>query len=181
MLNLTTPSTTYLVTLQQLKAHLAIDVDTEDTRLTLLLATTRDFIERETNICWTSQVWTQTEEGFPIALKLKKTPVSSLAISYYNTSNVLTTWNSSNYYLLGNNQAAVVLPVDDFPQTYDRPNAVSCAITTGTTVPPTIQQACLLLAAHWNEHREAEIQGSITEIKIGFDRLVRSYRKGHVC
>lgn len=182
MLNLTTPSSTYLVTLAQLKSHLAIDTTTEDTRLTLLLATTRDFIERETNTCWTEQVWTQTESSFPSVLSIGKTPVSELEINYYDTDNVLTEWESSNYYLLANNQAAVVLPINDFPETYDRPDAVQITITTGTTIPPAIQQAALMLSASWNELREAEIAGTITsETKIGFDRLIRSYRKGHVC
>jgi len=185
MISQTTASTTYLVSLDQLKDHLAITDDTnEDTRLTLMLGSSRDLIERETNYCFTSQVWTQTHADFPSDwLDLDKLPITNLVVKYYDADNVLTTLNSSNYYLVQNDQYASIKPVDDWPTVYDRPEAVQLTLTCGVaSVQPAIQHACLMLCAAWSENREAEIIGTITnEIKLGYDRLIRSFRRGLVC
>jgi uncharacterized phiE125 gp8 family phage protein len=183
MLRLTTAPTDPIVSLDQLKRHLAIEHDLDDERLELLLEAASAFVEREADQAFTSQGWTQTQACFTKPLIVQKTPITSVSVKYRDTNNVEQTLSGGSYYIIRSSVDCRLLPVSGvWPETYGRPDAVTVLVTCGASpMPPEAKQACLMLAAHWNENREAEVQGSTTEIKIGFDRLIRSLRKGFIC
>lgn len=181
MLSLTTPATTTLVTLAQLKEHLNIEHTLDDDRLELLLDNASDQVERDSNLTFRSQVWTQTRWCFGNYITLGVSPVTSVVVTYYDSDNASQTLSSDDYYLSKNAYEAVIYPVESFPDSYYRPDSVTIAITAGGTIPAAAKQATLLLCGAWNENREGEIAGTIsTETKLGYERLIKSIRKGFI-
>lgn len=177
----TVAPTDTMVTLAELKSHLAIEDATHDTRLTLLLDTARDFIEKETELCFTDQTWEDVRPCFPSgAIKLKKTPLISVLLQYYDTDDVLQTF--TQYTVAETTHQVHLVANDQWPNTKTRPDALVLTTVCGfSTVPPAAKQLCLMLCGSWNELREGEIAGAITsEVKIGVNRLINTFRRGHI-
>ena len=151
-MNIITPPTDNLVTLAQLKEHLVIDFSDDDTRLNLLLETTRDFLENQTNQCLDSQMWEEKFPHFYSVTKLKKNPLQSLVVTYYDSDNALQTLDTNDYLITKTTHQSEVEAITIYPNTYARKDAVIFTYGCGySSVPAVMQQACLLLAASWNE------------------------------
>lgn len=170
---------TYIVSLTEAKNELAIDGTGQDTRLTLKLGSTRDFIENQTNICFTNQTWVQTYGCFPDCIKAVKVPVLTLTIQYYDEDNTLQTLDSTDYYILKNGMKCLVVPKDEWPNTYGRPEAVIVTTACGMSTIPDIAKALnLKLLAIENEDREGAY---LNQTSLGVDRYITALRKGFTC
>lgn len=159
MLTLVTPAASYPVTLSDLKEHLAIDVASEDDRLTAMLAAATALCETETQRAYVSQTWKQTQRAFPCGkLYLPKPPLSSVtSVKYYDADNVQQTWDSSNYYVCkGTKAQGWIEPVDNWPATYDRPDAVEIIFVAGGFAPAQVAHAIKVICGQWNEGREGQ-------------------------
>jgi len=109
-------------------------------------------------------------------------------VRYFNSAGTLTTLIKDTDYIhdLDSNPPRLQLP----PMTYwphtqpGRSNAVEVDFVVGygtnaAACPPLLQTAIQLLAAHWYEHREAVVTGTIaTEIPLAVDSILRLYQMG---
>lgn len=168
------PSDT-IISLAELKADLGITTSDDDTRLTELLEGNRDFIENEVGLCFTDQTWVQTYASFPCSIVAAKNPVQTITVQYYDSDNALQTLDSDEYYTIKNNLRHVLKPVDSWPTTYDRPEAVVLTLECGfTALPARVKRLALKLANIENEDREGAY---LKQTNLGIDRYILSLRK----
>lgn len=173
MLDLVSSANGYPITLEELKAHLAIDVDDEDTRLEALLATATSVCEAYTQRSFISQTWKLTLPSFDKKIWIPKPPTASVtSVKYYDSSNVQQTLSSSAYYLCRSERnQAWIEPVDVFPTTYNRPDAVEIVFVSGSFNPNQVKHAIKLIAAELNENREGNKGGISNTARLLLDQL----------
>jgi hypothetical protein len=213
----TPPTNSSPVSLVDVKAHLNITWSNDDTRLTELIYSAIDLIERETARCLVPTTWNEYLPGFyphwhysilnpPLVtpyvggpgyypwqfmrtkIFLTKSPVSVVnSITYYDGTNTSATWATSAYYaMLGSQIPAWIEPVTNYPPTYLRPDAVcinyTCpGITSGQSPYDAVQHCVKLLVGTWNEIRQDEQPGSLTQLCHGADRLIDIIKAPSYC
>lgn len=169
-----TPPTNLPLTLEEVEAHLKIPADSEDTYLTFLIEATRDFFEKYTNRTLINTTYKAFLDDFPgnIAyystcycchddnILIRKSKVSSISSIKYYIDDVLTTWNSSNYYFTDSNLYPVVLLEEDgsYPDVDDRRQAIEIIFIAGygateASIPDDIKMALLNHIAFLYENR----------------------------
>jgi hypothetical protein len=206
MLQLKTPATDYPITVDELKSHLRYlpDDDSQDDRLTSLIAAAVNFIEQETNRAYVQQTWILLLPHFPHVwhdlynarntwyrpyadqcrgsqIILPRPPLVSVTeIKYYDTANSQQTLDTSEYRMIaGTNAPGLVEPINAWPQTHWRTDAVSIEFVAGysdgetSTPPELVKHAIKLLAGAWDQNRESEVIGtSIGQSNLGIDRIL---------
>jgi uncharacterized phiE125 gp8 family phage protein len=160
----------------------------EDTLLTALITTAREYVENVTNRALITQVWELWLDSFPSEdyIEIPKPPILTGGVSsikYYDTANTEATVTASDYFLdFKSEPGRVVLAYGkDWPTTTLRSvNAVCVTFTCGygaaAAVPTTIKQAMLLLIGHLYEHREAVTDRPLTNVPLAVDALLYPYR-----
>ena len=179
-----TPASTYPVSLTEAKAHLKVDINTDDTLITNLIIASTQLSEEYTNRFFIDTVINQTCTTFTDLKQLYKSKVVSVThVKYYDSDNTLQTLAASNYVV--NNQfepAQINLVVDgSFPDIADRIDAVECKYTVGygaaSDVPNAIKQAILLTIGNWYANRESVITGrTTTEMPMSAKWLLETYK-----
>ena len=180
-----TPASTYPVSLTEAKAHLKVDISTDDTLITNLIIAATQLSEEYTNRFFINTVINQTCTTFLDLKQLYKSKVVSVThVKYYDSDNTLQTLASSNYVV--NNQfepAQINLVVDGiFPDIADRIDAIECKYTVGygaaaSDVPNAIKQAILLTIGNWYANRESVITGrTSTELAQSSLWLLNTYK-----
>lgn len=150
---------TYPVTLVDLKLHLAIDGNTEDSRLTAMIGAATNLCETQTNRAFVSQTWKLTDCGFPrYQLYLPKPPLTGVTtVKYYDSNNVQQTWDAANYYVMkGTKSHGWIEPTTAYPATYNRPDAIEVTFTCGGYGTEQVGHAIKLICGQWNEGREGK-------------------------
>lgn len=182
MLTLKTAPASYPVTVAELKAHLAIDISTEDTRLGLYLAAATSLCEVYTGRAFVSQTWKLNLDSFPDGkIYLPKPPLTSVThIKYYDESNVLQTWDNTNYHVMTpTNVEGWIEPLtgETYPATYTRPDAIEIQFVCGypetsgaLMMPAQVEMAIKFICACWNENRGDE--GDKTDLPQGAKALL---------
>lgn len=173
------------VSVDELRTHSRIDTTDEDQLLASHLTAAREMVEKETSRALCTQTWTLKLDRFPYdMMELRVVPVSSVtSITYYDTSNVSQTL-STDYYVsdTSSEPARIVRAYNyEWPETYDRPNAVTVTFVAGyggaSLVPGIAKQAIRLLAGHWAINREAV--GTVgDEVALSYGSLVDRLRWG---
>ena len=157
-----------VVSLDELKLHLRLDQDLEDTYLEGLLQAAVDFVEN-----YTRRKLSQREEilllnGFPQGvLRLSAMPVQEiLAIHYEGLDGATHTLEPSSYRTVLDVEPPLILPLSGWPGAVQPiPGSVRIQAIVGyEEVPLSIKQAVLLLCGHFYENRE-----------VMRDRYVHSY------
>lgn len=179
-LRLQTGSTELIVSLAQAKEHLGVDHGYDDDRITALIQAAQSLVESEARQDFVSKTWVLDLRDFPRSrcnmIELPRPPLRSVDSVKYYSSGTLTTVPSSDYYTVRPyQQPGLIEPVTSWPACDDRPDAVQITFTTGSTgtTPPAAIHAVKMLAAAWNENREAEVVGTISsQLQIGLDRLL---------
>ena len=180
-----TPASTYPVSLTEAKAHLKVDISTDDTLITNLIIAATQLSEEYTNRFFINTVINQTCTTFLDLKQLYKSKVVSVThVKYYDSDNALQILASSNYVV--NNQfepAQINLVVDgSFPDIADRIDAIECKYTVGygaaaSDVPNAIKQAILLTIGNWYANRESVITGrTSTELAQSSLWLLNTYK-----
>lgn len=173
------------VSLTEVKAHCRVDGTDSDTVLTALLNAAVDHLDGWSGIlgrCLVTQTWRQDFASFG-CLRLPLGPVSSIdTITYFDDENAQQTLPDSIYTLRSDALGAFVdlKPDQAWPSVYNRADAVSVTFIAGTAaadVPAAIKAAIMLLVSHWNEHREAAIEGGVSELPMGVAALIAPYRR----
>ena len=183
-LRVITPPAEEPVSLETVKEHLRIDLDTEDALLELYLATAR---EKAEGLAWRAFI-TQTLElildewpadGF---LKLPRPPLQSVvSVKYLDKDGVEATW--TDYQVDARSEPGKIY-FKSTPSTALYPSgAIAVRFTAGygdapTDVPQTMSQAMLMLIGHWYENREATTGNNyqVFEVPLGPKRALINER-----
>ena len=168
------------VSIEQLKWNLHIDQDDhyQDEYLLDIIRSTVEAIQLSIGRQIAQATYTGYLDDFADDIVITLGPVDSIvSIKYYNSSNELTTLDSSNY-LLDNSELTARVRFLETPSVYgDRLNAVEIEFTNGwedaASVPRDIKDAIILLASE--RYLNPENPGISTQ-QSAAERLLRNYR-----
>lgn len=184
-----------VVTVAEMKAHLRIDSDDEDTLIGDYITAATDMVDAEfgeIGKALITQTWALVLPAFPASgrFDLPVSPVQSItSVTYYDGDNAGQTLTASAYRLTALPDRARVDLVNGYswPATYDRADAVTVTYVAGygdasTDIPEGIRQAIRMMAAHFYENREAVTEAKLVEAPIGFRHMLMKYRvpRGHI-
>lgn len=133
------------LTIAEIKAHLYMDtLDTsQDTYLMMLLAGAVGCFEKITRRTLIISTFTTYRDNWLSQFELRKSRLQAItSVKYYDTSGVLQTVSSSNYYIVQDESYGYVKfdeTVFTFPETRDRPQQIEIIFTAGLAtgnVPP---------------------------------------------
>lgn len=189
----TVAPTLNLFSLEEVKAHLRVDGNDEDTLIEALRDAVIDHLDGWSGIlgrCLLSQSWRQELSCFPGGdrIRLPLMPVSAItSITYRDTSDVSQTLATTVYAGPFHDElgAYVILKYGQtWQNTYTREDAVAITFVAGyasaATVPKAIRQAALILVGDLFENREHTVIGaSAVEIPMPMTAamLLGKYRR----
>ena len=180
-LQLVTADETFPLTLEQVKQHLGITLQDDDTRLMLMLEAATSWAEQAVRggIALRTQTWDLVMPDFPGAqngrarVTFPKPPLQSVTtVKYLNASSVLTTLTADTDFKVYTDfrREGFIEPMPDlfWPTVRDqREDGVQIRFIAGhatnTLVPANVKQAMLLTIGHWNENRESVVTGTIAQ------------------
>ena len=204
----TTDAASEPITSAEAKSHMRVDHNADDTLIAALIKAARQYLEEISGRALINQTWTLKLDGFPgcgkdrrnisplytsdryrwrsqLPIILPRAPLSSVSsIAYVDEDGASQTWGSSNYVVDSAGEPGAVYPAEgvEYPDTDDRPNAVTVTYVAGygaaaSAVPQPIKQALLLLVAQWYEHREVSLVGTMqAALPFTVDALMGPYR-----
>lgn len=143
------------ITLAEAKLHLRIDFSADDDLITSLIEASRVRCEAEIGQAFVTTVfdyyldrWPTNERGAMLwKFQLPRAPVASVAsITYYDSTNALTTWSTSEYDVSTGSPGRIGVGLGYvFPVTYNRMDAIKIRFTAGygaaSAVPANIKAA----------------------------------------
>lgn len=164
------------------KAFLKVDGTEEDTMISSMITTVREWVELRTGRSLITQTRVLNLDYFPcgdtIELPNGKTQ-SITTVKYYNTDDSQTTLSSSDYWTDLSSKSARIKIKNYWPATMRRLNAVEityvCGYGVADDIPRPLRSAMLLLLGHLYEHREDNTAVRLDEIPFGVDALVQPY------
>ncbi|MCK9542479.1 MAG: head-tail connector protein [Novosphingobium sp.] len=191
MLTLDTAPANDPVTLAEVKAHIRVDHDAEDTAIAdMILAATQRLDGRDglLGCCLITQSWTLTLNTFRTEIAIPLPPCQSIdALTYVDPDGVTQTLDAGAYqaFGLGSADGAKVRPAfgTSWPAIRSQPEAVAITFTAGFgddpgDVPEPIRTAIKMRVGHLYEHRESVTIGTgfIADTPDGADDFVRGFR-----
>jgi len=189
-LRLITPPAEEPVTLAEAKAQLRLEHALDDTTVTALISTARQYVELATWRALVTQTWELSLDGFPVwsvtcprEIQLPKGDVQSVtSVKYDDPAGVEQTFPASSYIVDGYPPARVVLKrVANWPATNFEALSVRVRYVAGygaaSAVPGPLKQATLLLVSQMYEHRVPEVTAAVIgQVQFSFDALLAPYR-----
>ena len=182
-----TPPAVEPITLTELKAHLRITHDDEDTILTVYLKAARMYAE--TTLCWRAFITQELElarDSFPSVFSLPRPPLQAVtSIIYRERNGTFETIDPADYIVDTDSEPPRIVPAADerWPSDTLYPvNAVRVRYLAGygaapDDVPTEIRQGILILAAHFYEVREPVVIGtSVMVVPMTAEALLMPYR-----
>ena len=182
---LKTAPTSTVISLSEAKAFLRIDSDYDDdnTYITSLINVATQVVEEFTRRRLMTQTYNIFYDEFPPYIDLQVGDVASVSgIKYFDESNTQVTLHSSNYDVDTKVRPGRIYESEngDFPNTYERPNAVEVEFIVGGTasdVPAPIVQAIYIIVGRYYENRQDVVTGTIaSELPLMVDHLLTPYR-----
>lgn len=177
------------VGLDEVKAHLRVDIRDDDPLITTLIQVARERIEDEARHYLMTQTLDYSLDEFPgeDVLVMPLVPLQAVtAISYYDTAGVGVTVSSASYQVdTASRPARIALNRGyAWPTTPLRTlNGVVVRVVVGfgstfADVPAQLRQALLLLVGHYYENREAAIiSGAVPQqLPFAVAAICRQYR-----
>lgn len=183
-LRLVSRATAVAVDVDDAKAHLRIDVATEDALIESMVASATETAEQITGRAIMPQTWELTLDEFPSVIELTRLPVASVtSIKYTDTAGVEQTLASNLYRVrVGDDYGnALIVPAYniEWPETLDDVDAVRVRFAAGyanaTAVPEPIKSWIKLVVASMYENRESETIRPAVSLKF-VDGLLDRYR-----
>ena len=174
-----------VVSLPEAKTFLRIDsdYDDDDAYITSLINVATSVVEEFTRRKLISQTFNIFYDEFPSYIDLQIGEVASVThIKYYDTSNSLQTLAALNYDLDDKIRPGRIYESErgDFPDTFERPNAVEVEFVVGATaseVPAPIKQAMYIVIGRYYENRQDVVMGTqVNELPLMVDHLLTPYR-----
>lgn len=172
------------VTVAEVKAHLRLDHDSEDTLIAELLRTARGEVERATGCALIDQCWRLSLDDLPRSgrVLIQRHPVQEiLAVTAYGTDGGATVIQP-DAWLLDPTSRPARLHFDHRPGGLRAMNGVEIDFRAGfgpagTDAPDPLRRAVLLLAAHWFEFRTAlGPKDQPASYPGGYERLIAPWR-----
>lgn len=165
------------------KQHLRVTFTDEDAYIANLIQVARNYVEITRGLCTITQQWKLYLDRFPFgdrveqwpwtaplsAIMLPRFPIQSVdSIQYTDSAGAAHTVAPSDYVVDNVSRIARVVPAANksWPGTSFAPqNAVVVSFTAGygndgSSLPPTLRQALLLLVGLWYENREDIVVGT---------------------
>ena len=172
-----TPPTTEPVTVAELKSHLRLNDDSEDSLLSAFITTARILFEEATGRAVVSTQYRQHVPTLAAPVYLMKYPVLSIdAVKYYDGAGTLQT--ASTFHTDTISVPAQVW-FEDYPDTGTKKPAAYVEFTAGwATVPEPVKMAIKLLAGHYYHNREAYTEQDLDELPQGFRAVCDLYKTG---
>lgn len=179
ILTLATAPAAVPVSLADLKEHLRVDGTYEDALIDGYAAAAVACLDDEIGRAIITQSWDEAFQNPSRDVYLSKLPVQSLtSVTYFDADNVEQTATLSDFTLYTSDEWAFVRS-DNWPQTYDRPDAITVRYVAGTDQPDErVVQAVKLIVGHWYEHRMDASEAKLTEIPRAASHLVNLMRGG---
>lgn len=178
------------VSLDEAKAHLRVTGAAEDTLISGLIDAVTGHLDGWSGIlgrALVTQSWRRDFSDFPAGdwLRLPLTPVTAVSVDYYDEGGVQQTLSSSLYRLHVDAIGPYISLVDGeaWPAADTRDDAVQVTAvcgygSAGSDIPQAIRQAMLLAIAHFYEHRESVVVGTIaTQLPMAVSALLAPYRR----
>lgn len=173
-----TDEPTEFVTLDQVKKQVKMEgTSIDDSYLTALITTARIACEKETGRSFAEQTRRINLDRFPDAcyhnyerrIVIPYGPVQAItSFQYYDTDgNQQSLTLNTDYRIDLDSDLCRVEPVDSWPATLRRMNAVTITYTAGyTSVPQNVTDAILRIVAALYEFRTDKINGSIADLDL---------------
>lgn len=152
---------TDVVSLATAKAHLRVDHSSEDSLINELIAAAGEVVEEYTGLYLSSSTWKHYADRFQGVMRIHAGPKPSVtSIQYYDSSNVLRTVDTADYYV-DNKSFPLRIQFEEEPiDVDDRVNVVQITGSAGySVVPSALKQAMLLIIGHLYEHRKDVVTG----------------------
>lgn len=155
-----TAATLSPLTTAELKAHLRVTHDLDDTYIDALQDAAVQAVQDYTFQQLLPATWKLLLNSFPDdEIQIEKLPVTEITnIKYYDIDNTEQTLAADDYTTEIRTSPAIIEPVDSFPRTYNRYNAVEITFTAGyadaASVPDDIKHAIKLIVGNLYSYRD---------------------------
>ena len=182
---LKTAPTSTVISLSEAKAFLRIDSDYDDdnTYITSLINVATQVVEEFTRRRLMTQTYNLFYDEFPPYIDLQVGDVASVThIKYYDADNTLQTLATDQYDVDTKVRPGRIYESEngDFPNTYERPNAVEVEFIVGGTasdVPAPIIKSIYIIVGRYFENRQDVVMGTqVNELPLMVDHLLTPYR-----
>ena len=164
------------------QCEIGLDDPAHDEHIDALTTLAREIVEDDTMTLLVSRTVTEKFPYFPDCFELRYRPVSSItSITYYDSSNALQTWSSSNYQSDLTQGEIYYAYNATLPSTYDRLDAVIVTYVAGyssqSTVPEKFKQMMKLQLAYAFERRNMTENEAVGGGQRAYETLARRYMR----
>lgn len=184
---LVTDSAVEPITVAEVKAHLRISDQYEDSLIAGLITAARKSVEQITRRSLINQTWRLYLDDFPadIYINLPYPPLVSVThVKYYDQDGQFVTLNTADYQVddKATPGSIVLTELGNWPTTeLDKVNAVEVEFVAGygasaVNIPGPIKLAITHLVSHWFENREPYRDGRMEAIPATFEMILMPYR-----
>lgn len=175
-LRVITPAIQEPVSLAELRAQTNIDHTLQDATLAAYVMAARQWVEMITGRALAVQTFEMTLDEFPgWEIALPRSPVASISsITYLDSAGAQQTLPGTDYVLEATRLVPTLTPAygKTWPASRGTAGNVKIQFVAGEAQPPQpLRLAVLLLAAQWNEHREAPPENPAVDALISPYRL----------
>lgn len=183
-IELLTPPVSEPVTLAEVKAHLRVEQNADDSLLSALITAARLLVEQQTGRALLPQTWRLWLDMWPddVKLVLPKPPLRSVTnVTLYAADDSSAVWTSSAYRVDSAVQLGQIQLREGqgWPSLSRSQSGLSITFVAGyadaTSVPEPLKLAIKHLVAHWYERR-GEATGHLAEVPFGATALIAPYR-----
>ncbi len=173
------------VSLAEMKLHLRVDHDEEDSLIAALITAAREQAEAFTNRALIEQTVVMKMDCFPDVIQLPKPPMISLTgIAYLDGAGISQTLSSSLYRVGSGHEPVRITKAygQTWPETYDVEDAVTVTYKSGygdaeIDVPASIRAAIKLMVEALYENRGDLTQGvTVSEIPMTSRALMTPFK-----
>lgn len=160
------------VTLAEMKTHLRLEHDADDSLLSAIITAAREWCEEYCERTLIHTQWQMTLDGFPMAIRLPRPPMATAAgfttvtISYETDTGVLTNIPADQFRVYRGETPGVLRPTYNGSWPSHRLDYGSVSVTwhggygaDGSAVPRRVRSAIMLLGTHLYEQRSAVLVG----------------------
>lgn len=154
----TLPTGAAPITVLEAKDYLRLGYSEQDELVVELVDAATRYAESYLGFFLVERDHMEYRECFGSRMEIKGYVEAIRTIQYFDTDGVLQTIDGSDYTLIPG-RLGVVAPLEVWPQTADRPDAVQIIYRAGYyTCPADIRQAVRLLVSEWYDNRENAVR-----------------------
>lgn len=181
-LSIVTDNAAAPITTAEAKLHCKVDLSDDDALIASLVTATAQLCETEMAAPLMTKSYKLLLDEFPAEITLLARTSAVASVKYYDENNVQQTLSSALYYVSLTGVTGAIEPVDSWPATYVRPDAVEVLFAAGwataAAIPQAVKQWMLLRIKHYYDNRDSVAVGiSAVEMPSShIDGLLDSYR-----